>query len=141
MAVMSSHPSPVRRLGPSTPLNPGNPKTQLACGGKAINMRKLAYLVGLFVLATLTAAAQESKTKDVSVEYSYVRANPATTGLPSFDANGGTASFAFNPRSWVGFAGEFGEYHVGQVGGASVDTNLMTYMVGPQFYFHRSAAL
>jgi opacity protein-like surface antigen len=99
-------------------------------------MRKLAYLVGLFVLASLPAVAQEGGSKDVSVEYSYIRANPATSGFPSFNANGGSASFALNPRNWYGFAGEFGDYHVGQIGGAGVDTNLITYMFGPQFYFH-----
>ncbi|HEY6944166.1 MAG TPA: outer membrane beta-barrel protein [Candidatus Acidoferrum sp.] len=99
-------------------------------------MRKLAYFVGLFLLASLPAVAQEAGSKDVSVEYSYLRANPATTGFPSFNANGGSASFAWNTRSWFGLTGEFGDYHVGQIGSTSVDTNLMTYMAGPQFYFH-----
>jgi len=36
-------------------------------------------------LAGLPALAQEGGSKDVSVEYSYVRANPATTGFPTFD--------------------------------------------------------
>jgi outer membrane protein with beta-barrel domain len=99
-------------------------------------MRKLAYLVAFFALAGLPAIAQESRTKDVSLEYSYIRANPATTGFPDFNANGGSASFAFNPRSWFGLAGEFSDYHVGQVGSTSVDTNLLTYMFGPQLYFH-----
>ena len=99
-------------------------------------MRKLAYLVGLFALVGLSAVAQESRSKDLSLEYSYIRANPSTAGFPNFDANGGTASFAFNPRSWYGIAGEFGDYHVGQFGGTSIDTNLITYMAGPRFYFH-----
>jgi len=99
-------------------------------------MRKFAYLVGLFVFASLPVFAQEGGSKDVSFEYSYIRANPATSGFPTFNANGGSASFALNPRSWYGLAGEFGDYHVGQVGSANVDTNLMTYMFGPRFYFH-----
>jgi outer membrane immunogenic protein len=99
-------------------------------------MRKLAYLVGLFVLASLPAVAQEAGSKDVTVEYSYLRANPATRGFPSFHANGGFVSVALNPRKWYGLAGEFADYHVGRVGGTSVDTNLVTYMFGPQFYFH-----
>jgi outer membrane protein with beta-barrel domain len=100
-------------------------------------MRKLACLVGLFLLAGLPTIAQESRpTTDVSVGYSYIRAYPSTTGFPDFNVNGGTASLAYNPRSWFGFAGEFGDYHVGQIGSASVDTNLMTYMFGPQSYFH-----
>ncbi|HKE34723.1 MAG TPA: outer membrane beta-barrel protein [Candidatus Acidoferrum sp.] len=98
-------------------------------------MRKLAYLVGLFVLGSLPSVAQETKTKDISLEYSYLRANPATSGFPNFDANGGSASLAFNPRNWFGVAGEFSAYHVGSIGAASVDTNLLTYMAGPQFYF------
>jgi hypothetical protein len=99
-------------------------------------MRKLAYLVGLFVLASLPAVAQETGSKDVSVEYSYLRANPSSTGLPSFNANGGSASFAYNPRSSFGLMGEFSGYHIGSIGGASTSTDLFTYMFGPQLYFH-----
>jgi opacity protein-like surface antigen len=101
-------------------------------------MRKLAYLVGLFVLATLPAAAQESATKDVTVEYSYLRANTATPGpaFPNFSVNGGSASFAYNPRRWYSIMGEFSGYHIGKIGAASVNTGLFTYMFGPQIYLH-----
>ena len=98
-------------------------------------MRKLAYLVGLFLFASLPVVAQEKGSKDVSVEYSYIRANPATSGFPSFHANGGSASFTYNPRRWYGLEGEFSGYHIGQIGGATVNTNLFTYMFGPQFHF------
>lgn len=98
-------------------------------------MRKFAYLVGLFLLAGLPAFAQEGSSKDVSIEYSYLRANPAT-GIPSFNSNGGSASFAYNPHSSYGFVGEFSGYHIGDVGPATVNTNLFTYMFGPQVYFH-----
>ena len=99
-------------------------------------MRKLVFLVGLFAFASLPALAQEGGSKDVSVEYSYVRAHPATTGFPTFDANGGSASFAYNPRNFYGFAGEFSGYHIGQIASASVSTDLFTYLFGPQLYFH-----
>ena len=99
-------------------------------------MRRLAYLVGLFVLASLPAVAQETGSKDVSAEYSFIRANPATPGSPNFNAQGGSASFAYNPRSWYGFEGEFAGYHIGQIGSATVNTNLFTYMFGPQIHFH-----
>ena len=99
-------------------------------------MRKLAYFVGLFLLAGLPAFAQEAGSKDVSIEYSYLRANPSTTGFPSFNSNGGSASFAYNLGSSYGFAGEFSGYHIGDIGSTSVNTNLFTYMFGPQIYFH-----
>ena len=101
-------------------------------------MRKLACLVGLFLLRSLPSVAQETGSKDVSIEYSYLRANPST-GIPSFNANGGSASFAYNPRSWFGLAGEFSGYHIGTVGAASADTNVFTYMFGPQVYFHHNS--
>ena len=99
-------------------------------------MRKLAYLVGLFLLAGLPAFAQETVSKDVSIEYSYVRANPSTPGIPNFNANGGSASFAYNLGSSYGFVGEFSGYHIGSIGSATANTNLFTYMFGPQIYFH-----
>jgi opacity protein-like surface antigen len=99
-------------------------------------MRKFASLVGLFVLASLPAFAQETGSKDVAVEYSYVRANPSTTAFPDFNADGGSASFAFNPRNWYGIAGELSGYHIGQIGRVNVGTDLFTYMFGPQLYFH-----
>ena len=101
------------------------------------DMRKLVCLVGLFSLSCLTAAAQESRTtKDVSLEYSYIRANPQTSGLSNYNVNGGTASLAINSRTWIGIDGEFSGYHVGQVGGTSVNSELLTYMIGPQVYVH-----
>jgi len=51
-------------------------------------------------------------------------------------STGASASFAFNPRNFYGFAGEFSGYHIGQIGRASVSTDLFTYMFGPQLYFH-----
>ena len=101
-------------------------------------MRRFAYLVWLFLLASLPAVAQErGSSKDVTVEYSYIRANTATPGpaFPNFSVNGGSASFAYNPRRWYALMGEFSGYHIGKIGGTSVDTGLFTYMFGPQIYF------
>lgn len=102
-------------------------------------MRKFTYLVGFFLLATLPVAAQETGSKDVAVEYSYIRANPSTPGpaFPSFNANGGSASFTYSRNSSYGLMGEFSGYHIGSIGAATVNTNLFTYMFGPQVYFHR----
>jgi len=122
-------------LPPWTALNPRSSKNPNV--EEVHHMRKLVCLVGLFFLVGLPAAAQESRpTTDISLGYSYIRANPSTTGFSDFNVNGGTASLAYNPGSWYGIAGEFGDYHVGQIGGTSVDTNVITYMFGPQVYYH-----
>src|SRR2546422_8752519 len=55
-------------------------------------MRKLACLFGLGMLFLLaqTAAAQDTPNVDAFLGYSYVRANPATSGAPSFNLHRGT---------------------------------------------------
>ncbi len=102
-------------------------------------MRRILCLAGAFFLLSLTAAAQERSTIDVFAGYTFLRAKPATSAAPDFNINGGTASIAFNPqfgRGWLGFTGDFGGYHVGNIGSTSVDSNLFTYMGGPQVYIH-----
>src|SRR2546430_5657888 len=42
-------------------------------------MRKLAYLALMSLLLCLSSSAQERTTTDVSLGYSYIRANPATS--------------------------------------------------------------
>src|SRR5690242_17993877 len=74
-----------RQLGIPTALGPSHPKPSSTW--RIRFMRKLAYLVGFFLLATLPAVAQEEGgSKDVSIEYSYLRANSSTTGFPSFNS-------------------------------------------------------
>src|SRR5213080_2453667 len=45
-------------------------------------MRKLAYLALMSLLLCLSSSAQERTTTDVSLGYSYIRANPATPNSP-----------------------------------------------------------
>ena len=95
-------------------------------------MRKLAFLCAIGLLAALSAAAQEKTTTEITVGYSFLRANPNTSSMPSFNANGGNASVAFYPWHWLGFAADFGGYHVGQIGSSSVDANMTSYLFGPR---------
>jgi len=87
----------------------------------------------MVLLLCLTAAAQDAPKAEAFLGYSYVRANPATSGASGFNLNGGSGSFAFNPTSRLGIVADFGGYHVGNIGGSSVDANLFTYMFGPRF--------
>ena len=100
-------------------------------------MRTFVCLVGMFFLMTLSLAAQERSTIDVFAGYTYIRAEPATSAAPDFNINGASASLTFNPRfsrGWLGLVGDFGGYHVGNIGSVSVGSNLYTYMGGPQVY-------
>ena len=100
-------------------------------------MRKLFCLLGMVFLVCLTAAAQDDSKAQVFAGYSYIRANPATSGAPSFNLNGGSASFAFTPGAF-GIVGDFGGYHVGTISGVSVDSNVYTYLFGPRYSFRHN---
>jgi hypothetical protein len=93
-------------------------------------MRKLAYLIGLSLLVCASAFGQEERTTtDVTLSYSYIRANPATHNSTDFNVHGGTAEVALNPRSWFGIVGNFGDYHMDRF-----DSSLGTYLFGPRVW-------
>src|SRR2546427_1466743 len=109
--------------GPRAKFNP--------CGGSM----KLRFIVSLLSLATifgLSAKAQELPKLDASVSYSYLRANPATSGLGGFNLNGGSASASYNFRDWLSGVADFGGYHVGSADGVSVNDHVLTYLFGPR---------
>ncbi len=92
-------------------------------------MRRLAYLAVMCLLLCLSSSAQERTTTEVSLGYSYIRANPAASNSPDFNIHGGTASVALNPRSWFGIVGDFGGYHMDRL-----DSSFGTYLFGPRVY-------
>ncbi len=76
---------------------------------------KLRIVVSLLALSTvfgLSTKAQELPKIDVSANYSYFRANPATPGFGNFSLNGGSATAAYNFRDWLSAVADFGGYDV-----------------------------
>src|SRR5260370_1996998 len=101
---------------------------------------KLRFIVSLLALATifgLSANAQELPKIDASVNYSYLRANPGTSGFNGFNLNGGSASAAYNFKDWVSGVADFGGYHVGSYSGVNGDAHMVPYMFCPSFNYSR----
>jgi len=86
------------------------------------------------------AHAQEDRSKvDIFAGYSYLRFNPNTSGASSFNANGGSASIAYNATNWLSGVADFGAYHNGNILNSGVDGTLSTYLFGPRVsYRHYS---
>ena len=99
-------------------------------------MKKVIFTLAIILIPALRTVAQETPKVEASVGYSYIRSNPGH-GIPAFNLNGGSASGAYNPWSNIGIVGDFGGYHVSNIGGVSVDGNLYTYLFGPRLTFRR----
>lgn len=92
-------------------------------------------LLAVLSVFGLTSRAQELPKIDASVSYSYLRANPATSGVGGFNLNGGSAAASYNFRDWLSGVADFGGYHVGHIDGVNVDSHLTTYLFGPRFTY------
>jgi opacity protein-like surface antigen len=101
-----------------------------------MKLKVVVFLLGFASLFGVAAQAQERKTIDVFAGYSYVRANPATSGTDSFSLNGGSASVAYNFNNWLSGVADLGGYHSTNILGSGVDGTLSTYLFGPRVSYH-----
>jgi hypothetical protein len=101
----------------------------------------LSILCGLASTFSETARAQRSPAglgtqADISIDYSYVRARPASGGAAS-NLQGGSASAAFYFHHGFGLVADIGgNMFTGQRAGLSAQ--MYTYLFGPRFTFRRS---
>jgi hypothetical protein len=68
--------------------------------------------------------------------YNFVRFNPDSGFVPSFNANGGSGQIVYNFSKWVGVAVDIGAVNKGVLNGRDVDTTVMHFVAGPRFAFH-----
>jgi len=111
---------------------------------------RIALAIGSILLCGAAAFAQDSPPKvEVSVDYSYVHANPQNNNfIPTFSLNGGGGAIAYYFTKNIGIQGEFEGYgsythnfsvpptspfcnNEGAACPASAQGNLFTYNVGP----------
>ena len=96
---------------------------------------KLKLLVSLLTVLSLfgaTAHAQDTPKFDIFAGYSYLRLNPRTAGVSSFNLNGGSASIAYNAKSWLSGVADFGGYNNGNILNTGINGTLSTYLFGPR---------
>jgi hypothetical protein len=88
-------------------------------------LRKLSLLVGLVLLTSLVASAQDFSDKaELFGGYSYMR-----TDSPSFNLNGWELSGQYKVTDWLGGVADF-DGHYGSPNGFS--SSLHTFLFGPQ---------
>jgi hypothetical protein len=89
-------------------------------------VRKLPFLLGLILLASLSARAQD--TVEVFGGYSYERFNSS----PNVNFNGWELSGQYKFSSWLGGVADF-DGHYGSISGVS--SSVHTFLFGPQVSF------
>jgi opacity protein-like surface antigen len=99
---------------------------------------KLVVCLLAFVsLFSVTLSAQDVPKFDLFAGYSYLRANPGTSGVDGFNLHGGSASIAYNANRWLSGVADFGGYHSSDILGSGVDGTLATYLFGPRVSYRR----
>jgi hypothetical protein len=107
-------------------------------------MRKIYSLIGVGLLSASLGAATDWSTMEGFLGYNFVRFNPNSNFVPSFNANGGSGQFVYNFTKYFGVAADMGavtrdtlNYFVGnnEVLGANVSTTVMNLVAGPRFTY------
>ena len=101
-----------------------------------MKIKFVVSLVGLAFLFGAAAQAQERQVIDVGVTYTYLRYNPATSGIKSFSMNGGSGSVAVNVKSWLSGVADIGGYSRATPPTLGSRT-LATYLFGPRVSINR----
>jgi hypothetical protein len=86
--------------------------------------------------AQMMAAGKASPQAEVSIDYSYVRANSAGGGN-SFNLQGGSASFTFYFHKYLGLVADVGGYDFGGQP-AGLSAQMYTFMFGPRVTLRKS---
>lgn len=98
-----------------------------------MKLKLVVSSLAILLFFGVTAYAQETAPKfDVFAGYSYLQANPGVRGIDSFHLNGGSASVAYNYRSWLSGVADFGGYNNGNILNTGTSGTLSTYLFGPR---------
>ena len=95
-------------------------------------MIKSFGLIAGALLFALTLSATDYSKFETYLGYNFVRFNPNSEFVPSFNANGGSGQFVYNFSRLVGVAVDLGAVNTGSLGGV-VDATVMDFVAGPRF--------
>src|SRR5260370_40016720 len=83
-------------------------------------MRKIIAVIAAVPMFALVAGATDVPRMETFLGYNFVRFNPNSDFIPSFNANGGGGQFVYNVNKWIGGGGNVGCGTNGTVNGLKV---------------------
>jgi hypothetical protein len=95
-------------------------------------MKQSVRILAAALLFAGAAAATDCEKYEVYLGYDFVRFNPNSACIPSFNANGG-GQFVYNFNRWIGAAVDLSGVTEGTLNGLPVDTTAASFTAGPRF--------
>lgn len=103
-------------------------------------MRKSFVIVALTALTSWAAFATDEVARyETFLGYDFVRFNPNSGFIPSFNANGGSGQFAYNFDKWFSAVVDLGAVNKGTLGGSPIDTTVVNFVAGPRLNWHNGS--
>src|SRR5262245_2849262 len=102
-------------------------------------MKRILAVMAAVPLSALVASATDVPMAETFLGYNFVRFNPNSDFIPSFNANGGGGQFAYNFNKWVSGVFDMGAVTKGTLGGFSIDSTVVNFVAGPRVYFRNNS--
>lgn len=106
--------------------------------GLLAEMNKSVGILAAAVLLAGAAAAPDWQRYEVYLGYDFVRFNPNSAFIPSFNANGGGGQFVYSFNRWIGAAVDPSGVTKGTLNGFPVDTTVASFTAGPRFTWNHA---
>src|SRR5215470_11774264 len=99
-------------------------------------MRSIVRVIAAVPLFALAASATDWPKYEAFLGYSFVRFNPNSGYIPSFNANGGYGQFQYNVNRWFSGVVDAGAVSKGVLNGFDVSSTVASLTAGPRFTYH-----
>lgn len=99
-------------------------------------MKSFFKVIAAVPLFALVAAASDVPKYETFLGYGFVRFNPNSAFVPSFNANGGYGQFQYNFTKYFSGVVDAGAVNKGTLNGNNIDTTVTSLTAGPRFTWH-----
>ena len=102
-------------------------------------MPKIIVIFATVLTFALVAAAADVPQMEAFLGYNYVRFNPNSGLIPSFNASGGGGQIAYDANTWLSGVVDIGAVTNGSIGALGIDNTVLNFVAGPRVnYRHYS---
>lgn len=98
-------------------------------------MKNIIRVIAAVPLLALAASATDWPRYETFLGYSFVRFNPNSGYIPSFNANGGYGQFQFNANRWFSGVIDAGAVSKGVLNGLDISSTIASVTAGPRFTY------